>query len=80
MAFNVLCPHANCFVEPKGDGAFRCPCHNSTFNPDGSRGAVCVSPRGLDELAVDPEGLKGGVIRVHFQNFVPGTHEKIPTG
>ena len=80
VAFNVLCPHAKCFVEAQPKGDFRCPCHNSTFNADGSRGKVCVSPRGLDQLAVDEAGLRSGVIRVCFQNFVPGTHEKIPAG
>jgi menaquinol-cytochrome c reductase iron-sulfur subunit len=81
VAFNVLCPHAKCFVEAQAKGGFRCPCHNSTFNPDGSIvPRQCVSPRGLDELTVDAEALKSGVIRVCFQNFVPGTHEKIPTG
>jgi Rieske Fe-S protein len=81
-AFNVLCPHAKCFVEaqPGPRGGFLCPCHNSTFNPDGSRGKVCVSARGLDELAVDADALKVGTVKVKFQNFVPGTHEKIPVG
>ena len=80
-AFNVLCPHAKCFVEAQPKGDFRCPCHNSTFNADGSIvPGKCVSPRGLDALAVDEGALKSGVIRVQFQNFVPGTHEKIPTG
>jgi menaquinol-cytochrome c reductase iron-sulfur subunit len=85
LAFNVVCPHAGCFVEPGnadhpgGPGGFFCPCHNSAFHPDGSivRGK-CVSPRGLDDLDVDPEGLRSGVIRVRFQNFVPGTHQKTP--
>ena len=85
-AFNVVCPHAGCFVEPGrpdqpgGPGGFFCPCHNSSFHPDGSivRGK-CVSPRGLDELAVDEAALKAGRVRVKFQNFVAGTHEKIPT-
>jgi Rieske Fe-S protein len=79
VAFNVLCPHANCFVEPVAGGAFRCPCHNSAFNADGSivKGH-CVSPRGLDELDVDPDGLEAGVVRVKFQNFVAGKHEKTP--
>ncbi len=88
VAFNVLCPHANCFVEPVrggegaaagGQGGFLCPCHNSAFNPDGTRAPGCVSPRDLDQLAVDSESLKAGTIRVRFQNFVAGTHEKMPT-
>jgi Rieske Fe-S protein len=79
VAFNVLCPHANCFVEPAAGGAFRCPCHNSEFNADGSIVKdKCVSPRGLDEQEVDPEGLKTGVVRIKFQNYLAGTHERKP--
>jgi Rieske Fe-S protein len=83
MAFNVVCPHAGCPVElaPGGaEGGFLCPCHNSKFHPDGAivKGQ-CVSPRGLDELDVDPDALKAGTVRVRFQNFRAGTHDKIPT-
>lgn len=79
VAFNVLCPHASCFVEPVTTvgGGFKCPCHNSTFNPDGTRTPNCVSPRDLDRLDVDEDALEDGVIRVRFQNFKPGTREKI---
>src|SRR5438128_1010796 len=32
-AFNVVCPHAGCFVDFLPDRAvFLCPCHNSRFN------------------------------------------------
>lgn len=85
IAFNVVCPHAGCFVEPGtpnqpgGKGGFFCPCHNSSFHPDGSIVKdKCVSPRGLDELVVDDAALKAGSVRVKFQNFIAGTHEKIP--
>jgi Rieske Fe-S protein len=86
IAFNVVCPHAGCFVEPGtasqpgGPGGFFCPCHNSAFHPDGSIVKdKCVSPRGLDELAVDEAALKAGTIRVQYQNFIAGTHDKRPT-
>jgi Rieske Fe-S protein len=80
VAFNVVCPHAGCFVEPAKEGAFYCPCHNSEFQPNGAIvEGRCVSPRGLDELAVDDAALKAGTIRIRFQNFIAGTHEKIPT-
>ena len=79
VAFNVVCPHAGCFVEPAAAGAFRCPCHNSLFNGDGSIvPGQCVSPRGLDEQDVDPAALKNGLVRIKFQNFVPGTPERKP--
>jgi Rieske Fe-S protein len=79
IAFNVVCPHAGCFVEPAAGGAFQCPCHNSLFNADGSIvPGKCVSPRGLDEQEVDPAGLKTGVVRIKFQNYLAGTHERKP--
>jgi Rieske Fe-S protein len=79
VAFNVVCPHAGCFVEPAAGGAFKCPCHNSLFSGDGSivRGQ-CVSPRGLDEQEVDPAAIKNGLVRIRFQNFVSGTPERKP--
>ena len=80
VAFNVVCPHAGCPVEPAEGGSFFCPCHNSAFHPDGSIvEGKCVSPRGLDALDVDPDALKAGRVRVKFQNFQAGTHEKRPT-
>jgi menaquinol-cytochrome c reductase iron-sulfur subunit len=79
IAFNALCPHAGCFVDVAADRkSFHCPCHNSGFNPDGSLRPGAVSPRPMDQLEVDPEGLKQGMVRVKFQNFVAGTHDKIP--
>ena len=78
-AWNVVCPHAGCFVDVAPDGrSFRCPCHNSGFNPDGSLTPGAVSPRPMDELEVDPAALKEGVVRVRFQNFLAGVHEKKP--
>ena len=79
VAWNVVCPHAGCFVDVAPDGkSFRCPCHNSGFHADGSLAPGSVSPRAMDELEVDAEALKQGTVRVKFQNFVAGTHEKIP--
>jgi nitrite reductase/ring-hydroxylating ferredoxin subunit len=78
-AWNVVCPHAGCFVDVAPDGrSFRCPCHNSGFNPDGSLTPGAVSPRPMDELEVDRAALKEGVVRVRFQNFLAGVHEKKP--
>jgi Rieske Fe-S protein len=79
VAFNALCPHAGCFVDVARDGkSFVCPCHNSSFNPDGSLRPGAVSPRRLDELEVDPAALQQGTVSVRFQNFAAGTHMKEP--
>lgn len=79
VAYNALCPHAGCFVDVAADGrSFHCPCHNSGFSADGALKPGAVSPRAMDQLEVDPEGVKQGVVRIKFQNFVAGTHDKIP--
>jgi Rieske Fe-S protein len=76
-AWNVVCPHAGCFVDVAADGrSFRCPCHNSGFSETGAPLPGCVSPRPMDELTVDPDALKQGLVKVQFQNFVAGTAEK----
>jgi Rieske Fe-S protein len=88
IAFNVICPHLACSVEIASGGSFRCPCHNSSFDAAGVRLPGCVSPRDLDALdtriaaaptAPGSDPLTGPTIRVKFQNFQSGTHEKIPT-
>jgi menaquinol-cytochrome c reductase iron-sulfur subunit len=79
VAWNVVCPHAGCFVDVAADGrSFRCPCHNSGFAEDGSQLPGCVSPRPMDELKVDPDSLRQGLVKVQFQNFAAGTSEKKP--
>jgi Rieske Fe-S protein len=79
-AWNVVCPHAGCFIDVTGDGKrFRCPCHNSSFHPDGKIvTGQCVSPRDMDLLEVDEAGLAQGEVRVKFENFSPGTSDKKP--
>ena len=77
-AFNVVCPHLGCFVDTTADGSFKCPCHNSTCKKDGSLIEGSISPRGLDELDVDPVSLKQGIVKVRFQNYQAGTHLRVP--
>lgn len=84
-AHNVVCPHAGCFLDytPKIEG-YRCPCHNSEFEVDGALREIAsndlptVSPRGMDSLEIDEVALKEGVVRVKFQNFRAGVHQKTP--
>lgn len=77
-AFNVVCPHAGCFVDymPARD-CYLCPCHNSTFALDGRiNDAKSPSPRGLDELEV--EVRNDSEVWVKFQNYRAGVTGKIP--
>jgi menaquinol-cytochrome c reductase iron-sulfur subunit len=78
QAFNVICPHAGCFVDyVASQKGYSCPCHNSTFGVDGRiADRKSPSPRGLDELEV--ELRNGGEIWVKFRNFRAGEKEKIP--
>lgn len=80
-AFNVVCPHAGCFVDfDNSRDVFQCPCHDSSFEPDGRRidPHRCPSPRDLDTLEVEvrDEGDRRAVW-VRFQNFRAGVPEKI---
>lgn len=78
IALNVVCPHAGCFVRLlPGEGRFACPCHNSSFDLDGTvNDAASPSPRAMDALAV--EIRNGDEVWVRFQNFLPGREEKVP--
>ena len=77
-AFNVICPHAGCFVDyDAGRGAYDCPCHKSTFAIDGKvNDPKSPARRGLDELQV--EIRNESEIWVKFQNYRAGVSEKIP--
>ena len=78
QAFNVVCPHAGCFVDyVAAQGSFLCPCHNSTFGVDGHiADRSSPSPRGLDSLDVEVRNDKE--IWVKFRNYQAGRAEKIP--
>jgi len=80
QAFNVVCPHAGCFVDYSaagaGPGRFVCPCHDSSFALDGRiSDPHSPAPRGLDALEVE---VRDGDVWVKFQNFRAGVTEKIP--
>jgi Rieske Fe-S protein len=78
QAFNVVCPHAGCFVDlMPGGKQYLCPCHNSSFALDGKiNDPKSPSPRGMDELEV--EIRNENEVWVKFQNFLAGHEEKIP--
>ena len=77
QAFNVVCPHAGCFVDYRGDmNSFFCPCHNSAFGLNGEiTDKKSPSPRGLDSLEVE---VRGNEVWVRFQNFQTGKAQKVP--
>jgi menaquinol-cytochrome c reductase iron-sulfur subunit len=79
-AFNAICPHLGCMVDMQtaGEGfKFKCPCHTSAFNSDGSRIMPCVAPRDMDELECRTDPHDGRVdVLVVFQSFQPGLAEK----
>lgn len=77
-AFNVVCPHAGCFVDyMAAKGSYLCPCHNSTFALDGKiNDAKSPAPRGLDELEL--EIRNESEVWVKFQNYRAGVAERVP--
>ncbi|MBX9789527.1 MAG: Rieske 2Fe-2S domain-containing protein [Pirellulales bacterium] len=88
-ALSATCPHAGCNVDfragdrPKPPGEFACPCHRSTFEPDGKRidPEHCPSPRDLDPLTVELREQGGAVeVWIKFEKFLAGTAERIVTG
>src|SRR5262249_22598336 len=78
QAFNVVCPHAGCFVDfVPARKNYICPCHNSAFGLDGKiSDPRSPSPRGLDELEVQIRN--DNEVWVKFQNYLAGHERKIP--
>ena len=35
LAISSVCTHRKCRLEAEADGTFTCPCHGSTFDPEG---------------------------------------------
>ena len=82
VAFHATCPHAGCSVSfEQTASAFLCPCHNSSFNMDGTKrdaeGSHNPSPRPLDRLNVNVVKLALGVVCVDFFDFYTGLSNKI---
>ena len=74
-AFNVVCPHAGCFVGyDASNSVFQCPCHTSMFELDGSIIKPSPSPRDMDKLETE---MQEGWVAVRFVNYIPGKHDKI---
>jgi quinol---cytochrome c reductase iron-sulfur subunit, bacillus type len=78
QAFNVVCPHAGCFVEfVRARRDYVCPCHHSVFALNGGiADPNSPAPRGLDELEVRIRNQTE--VWVKFQNFLAGHKARIP--
>jgi menaquinol-cytochrome c reductase iron-sulfur subunit len=88
VAFTAKCPHAGCFIGyTPGEQEFKCPCHTSAFNLDGTRvnGDAEVAPRGMDPLTVEvrtiaaADGAKVDEVWVDFVDFQTGRKDRVPT-
>ena len=88
IAFTAKCPHAGCSIGyTSGEKLFKCPCHTSSFNLDGSRsrGDEEVAPRGMDRLPVEirqfasGDGQQVAEVWVEFIDFQTGHKEAIPS-
>lgn len=77
--FHTTCPHAGCAVSYElASQAYLCPCHNSSFNVDGTKledgDSSNPSPRGLDALEVDIQGTR---VFVKYEDYFTGRHDKV---
>lgn len=60
---STVCPHEGCEVEWSADQKkFLCPCHDSVFNPDGSR----LSGPAQNDLARLPARINGDTLEMQF--------------
>jgi Rieske Fe-S protein len=76
-AWSVVCPHLGCSIDRSASGpGFNCPCHDSSFTPDGKR-LDGPSPRDMDVLETRVED---GFVLVNHRRFRQGTPEKDPIG
>ena len=76
-AFNLKCPHLGCAIDYRGNKRdFFCPCHNSSFDLDGSvSDSASPSPRGMDELKTK---IEKGNVWVQFRHFRPNLAKQVP--
>jgi menaquinol-cytochrome c reductase iron-sulfur subunit len=73
--FSPICPHLGCqYNWNHSSGHFECPCHGSTYAPDGTV-LGGPAPRRLDTL---PTRIEKGELYVEWRQFRSGTPEKIP--
>jgi cytochrome b6-f complex iron-sulfur subunit/menaquinol-cytochrome c reductase iron-sulfur subunit len=74
---SVVCPHLGCSIDVEGKGGgFSCPCHDSSFAPDGKK-LTGPSPRDLDRLQTRVED---GHVAVDFRKYRYGTKDRVEIG
>lgn len=73
-AYSPICPHLGCgFRWDQQDRVFKCPCHGSVFDIDGTVKAG-PAPRPLDTLSAKVEN---GDLLVQYQEFKSGLAKKV---
>jgi quinol---cytochrome c reductase iron-sulfur subunit, bacillus type len=75
-ALSAVCPHLGCSIDALPDGSFGCPCHTSTFAPDGAKTGG-PTPRAMDPLATR---IDEGFVAVDFRKFRIGTADREAIG
>ena len=74
-ALDSACPHTGCSVDWDGqEGAFRCPCHRSTFSLAGARTGG-PAQRGLDAQDVT---VRGGRVILRYRRYRSGRSDRVP--
>jgi menaquinol-cytochrome c reductase iron-sulfur subunit len=76
LAFSVVCPHLGCSIGTEAGGKFACPCHDSSFTPEGKK-LSGPSPRDLDRLETK---IEDGFVHVEFRKFRYGIPERVEIG
>jgi menaquinol-cytochrome c reductase iron-sulfur subunit len=72
--YSPICPHLGCgFRWDTQDRLFKCPCHGSIFDIDGSVKAG-PAPRSLDTL---PTKIEHGTLLIQYQEFKSGLARKV---
>ena len=72
---STVCPHLGCSVKWEAPaGAFKCPCHESAFSPEG---AYKHGParRSMDEL---PTRISAGDVQARWVDYVANVAERRP--
>jgi len=73
-AFSAACPHLGCAISfSDRSGNFECPCHKSSFGPDGDK-LGGPSKRGLDPL---PVVVEDGRVKITFKRYRPDTADRV---